>query len=183
MSIKKDFLQFFSGYVLYWINRMSTNLPEFSIMGIALDDSKGLPIIILQSVVGKGVFPLSIGPFEASAIIIEIEGVHPPRPMTHDLLAEFFTRHHYHCKNFIIYQKMEDDFLARIEYSKGLRNYSMEVRPSDGIALAIRLGVPIFISPDLLVSKKSSSTLLEETKSISSEILYFDSHNLGVHMM
>ena len=69
---------------------MKENMIKFTIKGIALDEETQMPIVILQSSETSRTIPLWIGPFEASAIIIEIEGVRPPRPLTHDLLSEFF---------------------------------------------------------------------------------------------
>ncbi len=162
---------------------MNGKMQEFTIKGIALDGINGMPTIILQSADTGSILPLRIGPFEASAIIIEIENVHPPRPMTHDLLSEFFIRHNFRLKNLIIYKKMEDDYLAKIEYTKGLRHYKMEVRPSDGIALAIRLRTPIYVSPDVIMAGEKGSVLLDQIKDYPSEILYFEPNNTGAHMM
>lgn len=87
--------------------------------------------------------PVPVGAFEASAIIIEIEGIKPPRALTHDLFAELALRHGLRMLEFELYARTEEGFLGRIKYRKGLRTWTMEVRPSDGIALALRLNAPI----------------------------------------
>ena len=162
---------------------MEKDFISFNIKGIALDSRNGLPTIILQAEDKSMILPLKAGPFEASAIIIEIENVHPPRPMTHDLLSEFFTRHRYRLKNMIIYEKIENDYLARIEYAGFLRTYRMEVRPSDGIALALRLGSPILVARSLTKNLDKDSAIMETMKDYQSEILYFESNNNSIHLM
>ena len=103
--------------------------------------------------------------------------------MTHDLLSEFFTRHRYRLKNLVIYEKIENDYLARIEYSGVFRTYRMEVRPSDGIALALRLGSPILVARSLAEGIDKDSAVMETMKDYQSEILYFESNNNGIHLM
>ena len=162
---------------------MHKKLQEFTIMGIALDGKNGLPTVILKSLDTKSFLPLEIGPFEASAIIIEIENVKPSRPMAHDLIAELFIRHGLKLLNLTIYQKLETDYLAKIEYRKGVRRYTMEVRPSDGIAVAIRLGTPILVTQEIINASDKGTSILDSMDNISSEILYFESNNIGAHLM
>ncbi len=162
---------------------MDKDFIVFTIKGIALDSRNGLPTIILQTEDKSKILPLRVGPFEASAIIIEIENVHPPRPLTHDLLSEFFNRHKFHLKQMVIYEKIDDDYLARIEYSGGFRKYRMEVRPSDGIALALRTGSPIMVSKIVADKLDSNKAMIETMKDYPSEILYFESNNNGIHLM
>ena len=162
---------------------MKKEVQEFTIIGIALNGESGLPTVILRSADTKSLLPLGIGPFEASAIIIEIENVHPSRPMAHDLLAELFVRHKLRLLNLTIYQKLENDYLARITYKKGIRRYTMQVRPSDGIALAIRLGAPLLVSSEIVLTSEKESPLLNAGDGFSSEILYFESNNVGAHLM
>ncbi len=162
---------------------MNKDFISFTIKGIALDSRNGLPTILLQAEDKSKILPLRAGPFEASAIIIEIENVHPPRPLTHDLLSEFFTRHNYKLDYLVIYGKIENDYLARIEYSGLLKKYKMEVRPSDGIALALRQGSPILVSRTVTDCLDTDSAIMETMKDYQSEILYFESNNSSIHLM
>ncbi len=162
---------------------MKKDFLEFVIKGIALDSQNGLPIIILKSPDGFGILPLRAGPFEASAIIIEIENVHPPRPLTHDLLSEFFTRHRYRLDKLVIYEKIEDDYLARIEYTKNMKRYRMEVRPSDGIALALRMESPILVARSIVDTLDAGTAMFENMKEYTSEILYLEPDNTSIHLM
>jgi bifunctional DNase/RNase len=118
------------------------------------------------------VLPVVVGPFEASAIIIEMEGMHPPRPLTHDLLAEFFTLHGFTMTGLYICGVLEDSFAAGIRYRKGFRRYEQEIRPSDGIALALRLRAPIYATEEVLSSGIGNRFFLEHSDPESAEYLY-----------
>jgi len=162
---------------------MKENMLQFTIKGIALDEESQMPIIILQSKETNRTIPLWIGPFEASAIIIEIEEVKPPRPLTHDLLSEFLLKHHYKLKYFYIYDFIDDSHIAKIVYKKGFKSYSLEIRPSDGIALALRLKAPIYVSPKVANNAYSDPELLKSAGEYQSEILYFDHKKIDAHIM
>lgn len=162
---------------------MKDNMLQFTIKGIALDEESKMPIVILQSSETSRIIPLWIGPFEASAIIIEIEGVRPPRPLTHDLLSEFFSKHHYKLKYVYIYDYLSNNHIAKIVYKKGFRTFSLEIRPSDGIALALRLNAPIYASQKVAGAAYSDPKLLDKAGDYQSEMLYFNHENIEAHIM
>jgi len=128
---------------------MKVEKVEFTVAGVALDGESDIPMVLMRDISGMLLIAVPVGAFEASAIIIELEGLHPPRPLTHDLLAEFLRRHRFTLLSFELYERLEDGFLGCIRYQKGFKSFSMEVRPSDGIALALRMGSPILANPDL----------------------------------
>lgn len=130
---------------------------KLNIKGISLHQDSQLPVIILQSEDEKHTIPISIGPFEASAIITELENIHPPRPLTHDLFSEILKKHKYRLTDLYIYKSVKEKFYARIYYKKKLRSYSMEVRPSDGIALIIRHGGSIATNDEVIINNTNSS--------------------------
>jgi uncharacterized protein len=164
-------------------NIMKENMVQFIIKGIALDEETQMPIVILQSSETSTTIPLWIGPFEASAIIIEIEEVKPPRPLTHDLLSEFFLKHHYKLKYVYIYDYINETHIAKIVYSKGFKTYSQEIRPSDGIALALRLKSPIYAAKKVADMAYSNPKLLDGSGNYQSEMLYFNNENIDAHIM
>lgn len=128
---------------------MQRKMVNFVVTGLALDEHNRNPVVILQNAEGREVLPLTIGPFEASAIIMEIEGVHPPRPLTHDLFSEFFRRHRFQMIAVEIYGRENEDYYSRIRYRSKGGDHSMEVRPSDGIALALRQNAPILVAAEI----------------------------------
>jgi uncharacterized protein len=162
---------------------MKEDMLQFTIKGIALDEESQMPIIILQNIETNRVIPLWIGPFEASAIIIEIEEVKPPRPLTHDLLSEFFMKHHYKLKYIYIYDFLDESHIAKIVYKKGLKTYSLQIRPSDGIALALRLKAPIYASKKVADAAYADPKLIENTSDYKSEMLYLNHENIDAHIM
>jgi bifunctional DNase/RNase len=129
---------------------METGLVELRVRGVALDSPDGAPYVVLEDR-GRGRrIELPIGPFEASAIIMELEGITPPRPLTHDLLADIFRDAGFSLDGVVLSEAADGGSRARLEYSKGPRRLEREVRPSDAIALALRLGAPVAAEPRLV---------------------------------
>ncbi len=145
------------------------------IKGITLHQETQLPIIILQCLDGKITMPISIGPFEASAIITELENIHPPRPLTHDLFSEILTKHKFKLKSLYIYKSIKNKYYARIYYKKNFRLYSMEVRPSDGIALIIRHG-GIMVTNNDVINNITDNYWLFEADSLSQDFLFLNNN-------
>ena len=153
------------------------------VRGIALDKETEMPIVILQDSEKRNTMTITIGPFEASAIIIEMEGVCPPRPLTHDIITRLFTAHKFTLQNLEIYGTRGDKYLSRIRYSKGIRKYSMEIRPSDGIALALRMEAEIYVAANLLENNKKCEKYLRQTEQYSPEMLFLDAENRDSSLM
>ncbi len=150
---------------------MAQQVP-MTVRGIALERESHLPILLLQTMSDSAVLPIPIGPAEASSIIVEIEGVLPPRPLTHDLITEVFNRHHFHALYLELYGQSLGKHLARLVYAKGLRRRSLELRPSDGVALALRLCVPIFADSSIVEKSAAAISSYDDFTPDSSEILY-----------
>ena len=149
---------------------------QLTIKGISLHQDSQLPVIILQSMDEKHTIPISIGPFEASAIITELENIHPPRPLTHDLFSEILTKHKFKLTSLYVYKTVKEKYYARIYYKKNLRVYSMEVRPSDGIALIIRHGGEIVTNNDV-ITNNSNNYWLYDSDNLSQDFLFLKNNN------
>ncbi len=156
---------------------------NFTVRGIALEEKSRLPLVLLHNRENNILLPLKIGPFEASAIIMEMEGVQPPRPLTHDLLAQVFSKHHLKLSTVEIYACLDDKQLARIRYRSRFASHVMEVRPSDGIALAVRLDAPILMADDVVNALSNRHELFYDSDIAGSEILYLESHKTQVTLM
>ncbi len=168
--------------------RMECKMLDFSVKGLALDDQSQMPVVILYNPERNQLFPLFIGPFEASAIIIEIEGVKPPRPLTHDLFSELFHRHRFQLLSVEIYGRLHEEYLARMRYRSRVTTHTMEVRPSDGIALALRLNAPILVDERIVNAPGDAPGWFDRTNSAeavagSSEILYLETRKPGIRLM
>jgi bifunctional DNase/RNase len=145
---------------------------ELHVKGFFLDSDR-MPVAVLSDASGKRVLPVWIGPSEASSIIVELEEIKSPRPLAHDILASYFQRHGFTMDGLEIYgQSGEFGYNARIKYHRRLRHYDMEVRPSDGIALAVRLKAPI-LAADHLLSSADLCTFLSSLQDPCKGLIFF----------
>jgi len=152
---------------------MSPKKVGLSVAGVAFDEGADAPFVLLQNESGY-VLSVPVGAFEASAIIIEAEGISPPRPLTHDILAQLFLRHGFRLQCFELYAKDAEGYLGKLHYRKGFIRHSMEVRPSDGIALALRLGASIEMDAVLAEEAVSLDTVHDAVLLQSQSVLYLD---------
>jgi bifunctional DNase/RNase len=146
-----------------------------NIKGFALDPETGTPIAILKNEIEELVLPVWIGPAEASAIIVELENIHPPHPLTHDLFTYLFLRHGFKMDRLEIYDRsLEGSYLARIKYHRLFKNYCLGIRPSDGLALAVRWGAPIWVEEKLLLPPAGLYPFLSEERGCSEEVMFLN---------
>src|SRR6187549_3805373 len=136
------------------------NLVEVKIGALIMDPNTNTPIVVLKGVSSETVLPIWVGAFEANAIALEIEKVVPQRPMTHDLLRNVIIECQLSAASIIITDLQENTFYARIELldRKG-EPVSLDARPSDAIALALRLDCPIYVEKKVIdLSAASNQT-------------------------
>jgi uncharacterized protein len=153
---------------------MSTNgsLIEVKIGALIMDPNTNTPIVVLKGLESETVLPIWVGAFEANAIALEIEKVVPQRPMTHDLLRNVIIECKLTATSVVITDLQENTFYARIE----LRDENddpviLDARPSDAIALALRLDCPIFVEQKVidLSAASNQSTADDETAASSDD--------------
>jgi len=120
------------------------------IKGLMLDPSSNVPIVILRDVQSHLFLPIWIGVFEANAIALRIEGVEPPRPMTHDLLRSVLEGLGGQVEKIVISDLKESTFFAVIHVQRNGTVVPIDARPSDAIALALRTDAPIFVLRSVL---------------------------------
>ena len=133
---------------------------EMELIRILMNEKRGEQMVVLKEKKGKRTLPIIIGIPEASAIKLKISGIQPPRPMTHDLLKDTIERLGANLQKVIIDKLQENTFYAKLVLNDGnTKEIVVDARPSDSIALALRMGCPIFTSEDLLnqVSAMESS--------------------------
>jgi bifunctional DNase/RNase len=126
-------------------------LLEMRIGALIMDPNTNTPIVVLKGIESEIVLPIWVGAFEANAIALEIEKIVPQRPMTHDLLRNVITACGLSASRVVVTDLVENTFYAAIELTdpKG-EPVSMDARPSDAIALALRLDCPIFVQQRVL---------------------------------
>jgi bifunctional DNase/RNase len=123
-------------------------------------DREQMPIAVLCDEEGQRVLPIWIGPSEANSIIVRLEQIKTPGPLAHDLLASTFLRHGFHMDRLEIYDYSEaQGYIARIRYHRGFRRYELDVRPSDGLAVAVRLQAPVYAHEELLATSSASELM------------------------
>ena len=123
---------------------------EMKVMGIAIDTASGSPIIVLNDKENRKALPIWIGSAEASAIIRKIENIKVLRPMTHDLIIDVVEKTGYHVSRVEINDVEEDTYYSTIYLSNEENEVTIDARPSDAIAVAIRVDAPIYVSAKVL---------------------------------
>lgn len=123
---------------------------ELSLVGVRVELPTNTPIILLKERDGERFLPIFIGAVEATAIAFAIQGVVTPRPMTHDLMRDIVNELGVTMEYVAIVELLEGTFYATIRFTRDGRSYDVSSRPSDAIALAVRLSVPIYATEDVL---------------------------------
>ncbi len=126
------------------------NLVEVKVAHLGLDRATNTPVVILQEKDGQRVLPIWIGPAEASAIAMELAGVKFSRPLTHDLVKQIIVGLSAELKRVLITQVKENTYYAELHLHRGDQVVQVDARPSDSIAVALRLQAPIFTDQGLL---------------------------------
>jgi bifunctional DNase/RNase len=138
---------------------------EMKIRGLMMDPVTNMPIVVLKDAHGSSVLPVWVGIYEANAIALEIEKVQTPRPMTHDLLRNVLLGLNVRVQKVVVNDLRDDTFYALIWIERDGRIMSIDSRPSDALALALRVDCPIFVEDEVLKSSRAASPVNEKTTS------------------
>jgi hypothetical protein len=125
-------------------------LIEMNLAGVRVELPSNQPIVLLREVDGERFLPIWIGQPEAAAIALALQGVVTPRPMTHDLLKNILDEIPVQVNSIVITELREGTFYAVINMQRNGDSYEVSSRPSDAIALAVRLGCKIFANEEVL---------------------------------
>lgn len=126
-------------------------LIQVDIVGLSTSPtSGGAYALVLGEVQGNRRLPIIIGAFEAQAIALELEKIQPPRPMTHDLLRDLFEAVGAEVLSVVIDELRDGTFYAKIRFVHNGRERQLDARPSDAVALAVRVDAPIFVAPAVM---------------------------------
>jgi bifunctional DNase/RNase len=135
---------------------------EMKIRGLMMDPVTNMPIVILKDVGGNTVLPIWVGIYEANAIALEIEKVSTPRPMTHDLIKSVLNGLSTGVRKVVVNELKDDTFYALIWLEREGEMISVDSRPSDALALALRLDCPIFVDDEVLKSSKVTASVSDK---------------------
>lgn len=138
---------------------------EMKIRGLMMDPVTNMPIVVLKDVSGDGVLPIWVGIYEANAIALEIEKVTTPRPMTHDLIKNVLTGLEAQVSKVVVSELREDTFYAVIWMERDGHTISIDSRPSDALALALRVDCPIYVEDEVLKSSKLAAAISDKASS------------------
>lgn len=159
---------------------------KLKVMGISYSQTQsGAYALILIEENGDRRIPIIIGGFEAQAIVIKLENLDPPRPLTHDLFKKFADEFNISVIEVMIYKLEEGVFFSKLVCNNGEKEYSIDSRTSDAVALALRFGCPIFISEEILQkagitvnpSDSEISTLNEVDSFLEADKTKYDSYS------
>jgi bifunctional DNase/RNase len=143
------------------------NKVRVEVVGIASTESNSAYALILKEVGGERRLPIIIGAFEAQAIALELEGMRPPRPMTHDLLKSVIEALDSNVTEVCIHDLRDGTFYAYLLLEDG--EVEVDARPSDAIALALRCGAPIYVAEDVMEEAALTPSAMEESQEEESE--------------
>jgi bifunctional DNase/RNase len=135
---------------------------EMKIRGLMMDPVTNMPIVILRDLNGNTVLPIWVGVYEANAIALEIEKVATPRPMTHDLIKSLLLGLNTGLRKVVVSELKDDTFYAVIWLDRDGELISVDSRPSDALALALRLDCPIYVEETVLKSSKQASVVSDK---------------------
>jgi bifunctional DNase/RNase len=125
---------------------------EVTIRGLIPDPITSMPVVVLAEKEGKRVLPIWVGKFEGDAIALQIENIETPRPMTHDLLKSVITDLSGEVERVVVCALKENTFYATIDIRSPQGVATIDARPSDAIALALRTGSPVFVEESVMQS-------------------------------
>ena len=135
---------------------------EMKIRGLMMDPVTNMPIVILKDIGGNSVLPIWVGVYEANAIALEIEKVSTPRPMTHDLIKNVLLGLNTSVQKVVVSELKEETYYALIWLEQNGQIISIDSRPSDALALALRLDCPIYVEETVLKTSKVANTATEK---------------------
>jgi len=136
------------------------------VMGISYSQTQsGAYALILSEENGERRIPIIIGGFEAQAIVIKLENLEPPRPLTHDLFKKFADEFNISVVEVMIYKLEEGVFYSQLVCTNGEKELEIDSRTSDAVAIALRFGCPIFIMEEIL--DKAGITISQSDQELS----------------
>ena len=136
---------------------------EMKIRGLMMDPVTNMPIVVLKDVNGSAILPIWVGIYEANAIALEIEKMPTPRPMTHDLIRNLLFGLETGVKKVVVSDLKDDTFYAIIWLERNGQMISVDSRPSDALAIALRLDCPIFVEDEVLKNSRTASAISEKS--------------------
>ena len=158
---------------------------EMTIKGLMVDPVTNMPILILRDHDGERVLPLMVGVFEANAIALQIENMSTPRPMTHDLLRSVIEDLKAAVEKIVVSDLKDKTFYALIYLRIGGKLVAVDSRPSDAIALALRVRAPIYVEDSVIDNAKNLDSAPDkgDSERLTTWLEGLDPQDLGKYKM
>lgn len=158
---------------------------EMKIKGLVVDPISKMPIVVLEDLNSDRMLPIWIGVFEANAIALKIENISTPRPMTHDLVKNFLDKLNISIEKVVVNDVRDNTFYALIHCRYKDQAITIDSRPSDAIALSLRMNAPIYVEEEVV--KKAQSLKfddnLEDSEKLKKWLENLKPENLGKYKM
>ena len=146
-----------------------SELVPMSIKGLMLDPVSNSPIVVLKDEEEKFFLPIWVGIFEANAIALELEKIPTPRPMTHDLIKNILESLEAQVLKIVVTDLKDNTFFAVLHLKLGDTEYTVDSRPSDAIALALRVAAPIFVEEEVFPKAGKMEVAKETTEPVKTD--------------
>lgn len=144
---------------------------EVKVGALIMDPNSNTPIVVLKGIASEAILPIWVGAYEANAIALEIEKIVPQRPMTHDLLRNVITEMNCQIEKIVVSDLIDNTFYAVIEIKDSVgKLISLDARPSDAIALALRADCPIFVAQKVLDISNATTSIQSQFDDSSEDI-------------
>ena len=160
---------------------------EVKVMGIVVDPKASNPVVVLVDKSGQKALPIWIGVFEAEAISRGLQDVVTLRPMTHDLMKQILDTFRVTLSRVVINELRGNTFFAKLHLNVDGQEMTVDSRPSDAIALAVRVKAPIFVTPSVVEASKElgivASNLIEENDELKSLMENLKPEDFGNYKM
>ncbi len=159
------------------------NLIIMEVKALMMDPHSSAPIVILRNEEDSRILPIWIGISEANAIALKLEGIEPPRPMTHDLLVNMLGGVNCSIARVAINDLVDNTFFAQIVVQADNRELVVDSRPSDAIALALRAGAPIYVAETVLEKAMVDDLRSRDKERLKKWLEEVDPEDLGKYTM
>lgn len=158
---------------------------RMEVKGLMMDPTSNVPIVILRDADNTRFLPIWIGIFEANAIALQLEGIEPPRPMTHDLVIGLLEHLESTIVRVVVSALEKNTFFAQIVLGTGGGESVVDSRPSDAIALALRARAPIYVAPEVLskAAAEDQTQALKDDEKLKKFLEELDPEDLGKYTM
>ena len=143
---------------------------EVVLRAVRVDVGSSTPLLLLEEVGGNRVLPIFIGAPEATAIAYALQGIEAPRPMSHDLLGNVITALGAKLFSVEIVELVDNTFFASLRLLRGVEEISVSARPSDAVALALRVGAPLLVHDDLMNAEGQIYAADDEDDELSEDV-------------